>query len=211
MSIRIGIYGYGNLGKGVECAIKDIQAGERCALFFNGQEINRWNYNESVVSWSKNRMYLINDSLQQKIFAVYDIPTQITSSDKNKMNMSSRGNKWQRINNPLGDLFPIAQVGGKLYFTDKKEYSVLNGIWASGYVYSVDYDPIVLNELNVVEIGDEHYTFKDNNVKRKSDCLFDELYNNYIFYLYQKNVVQYKRKLSTRKLKKMLSKLNYQC
>ena len=163
----------------VESAIMNIQAGGQCALFFNGQEINRWNYNESVVSWSKNRMYLINDCPQQKIFAVYDIPTQITSFDMNKMNMSSGGNEWKRINNPLGDLFPIAQVGRTLYFTDKKEYSVLNGIWASGYVYSVDYDPIVLNELNVVEIGDEHYTFnEDNNEVRKSDGLFDELYNN---------------------------------
>ena len=162
----------------VERVIKNIQAGEQCALFFNGQEINRWNYNESVVSWSKNRMYLINDSPQQKIFAVYGIPTQITSSDKNKMNMSSLGNVWKRIDNPLRDLFPIAQVGRTLYFTDKKEYSVLNGIWASGYVYSVDYDPIVLNELNVVEIGDDHYTFRDNNEVRKSDCLFDELYTN---------------------------------
>lgn len=163
----------------VESAIKNIQAGEQCALFFNGQEINRWNYNERDVNWLSNRSCLNKDYPQQKTFAVYNISTQIASSDKNKMNMSSGGNEWKRIDNPLGDLFPIAQVGRTLYFTDKKEYSVLNGIWASGYVYSVDYNPIDLNNLNVVEIGDDHYTFKEDDRKnRKSDSLFGELYGN---------------------------------
>ena len=163
----------------VESAIKNIQAGEQCALFFNGKEINRWNYNERDVNWLSNRSCLNKDYPQQKTFAVYNISTQIASSDKNKMNMSSGGNEWKRIDNPLGDMFPIAQVGRTLYFTDKKEYSVLNGIWASGYVYSVDYNPIDLNNLNVVEIGDDHYTFKeDDRNNRKSDSLFGELYGN---------------------------------
>lgn len=163
----------------VESAIMKIQAGEQCALFFNGNEINKWDFDGHDVNWSNNRGYLNKDYPQQKTFAVYNISTQIASSDKNKMNMSSGGNEWKRIDNPLGDLFPIAQVGRMLYFTDKKEYSVLNGIWASGYVYSVDYNPIDLNNLNVVEIGDDHYTFKEdpNNV-RESDGLFDELYDN---------------------------------
>ena len=163
----------------VESAIKNIQSGEQCALFFNGKEINRWNYNERDVNWLSNRSYLNNDYPQQKTFAVYNMPVMIASSDEEKMKRSIRTGEWKKIVNPLGNLFPLAQIGSTLYFTDKKEYSALNGVWASGYVYSVDYEPIVLNELNIVEIGDDHYKFEeDDRMNRKSDSLFGELYGN---------------------------------
>ncbi|MBR5780799.1 MAG: DEAD/DEAH box helicase [Bacteroidales bacterium] len=162
----------------VEYAIKNIQAGEQCALFFNGKEINKWNYNERDVNWLSNRSYLNNNCPQQKTFAVYNMPVMIASSDEEKMGRSIRTGEWKKIDNPLGNLFPLAQIGSTLYFTDKKEYSALNGVWASGYVYSVDYEPIDFNDLNVVKVGDDHYTFQEDRNQRKSDSLFDELYEN---------------------------------
>ena len=39
-------------------------------------------------------------------------------------------------------------------------------------------EKIDFNDLNVVKVGDDHYTFQEDRNQRKSDSLFDELYEN---------------------------------
>lgn len=163
----------------VENAIMGIQAGEQCVLFFNGEYINRdWNFNVGDVNWQSNRGGLNEKYSQQKVFVAYNMPPAITSYDKGKMTLSSRDVVWKATNNPLNNLFPIAQIGSTLYFTDEKQYTALNGRWAAGNVFSVDYDSIPISDLKYVEFGDEHYTYRPSDKQYCSDDLFDELYDN---------------------------------
>lgn len=163
----------------VENAIMGIQAGEQCVLFFNGEYINRdWNFNIGDVNWQNNRGGLNEMYPQQKVFVAYNMPPAITSYDEGKMKLSSRNVVWKATNNPLNNLFPIAQIGSTLYFTDEKQYTALNGRWAAGNVFSVDYDSIPISDLKYVEIGDEHYTYRPGDKQYCSDDLFDELYDN---------------------------------
>lgn len=163
----------------VSTAITNINAGENCVLFFDGSTVRRWNFSQGDVNWNNNRYYLNNDNAhRQRKFAVCNLPAMIPSSDIENMRQASRNTTWWSFDNPFEDIFPIAQTGNILYISSNKECTKLNGKWAAEDIYSVDYNqPITLNDLNVVEIGNEYYRFNGNQ-QTTSDALFDILYMN---------------------------------
>ena len=56
MSIRIGILGYGNLGRGVECALKQNPDMELKAVFYEAWTPEQWNPDKGVpVLWRMKR------------------------------------------------------------------------------------------------------------------------------------------------------------
>ena len=149
---------------------------EDCKLFFNGRLVKKWNFNNGELNWQVNRSYELGDN-RNKTYAVYNLPSTISSCDKEKMSLISAGKKWERATFNINGIYPLATVGKKLYFTTNIEYSTINENWGFKDVYCVDYDNIDICDLKFNIISDKHYTYK-SGVESSSDKLFEELYNN---------------------------------
>ena len=149
---------------------------EECKLFFNGRLVKKWNFNNGELNWQVNRSYELGDN-RNKTYAVYNLPSTISSCDKEKMSLTSAGKKWERATFNINGIYPLAMVGKKLYFTTNIEYSTINENWGFKDVYCVDYDNIDICDLKFNIISDKHYTYK-SGVESGSDKLFEELYNN---------------------------------
>lgn len=161
----------------VKSAIRGIQPDQICTLFFDGERINtQWNFDKGDANWNINRYDLNNDNKSdQRTFAVTNLPPAIVQADKEDMIAASRKKQWSKFSNPLApNLFPLAQVGMTLYFTSNRNYALLNGVWAADDLYSVDYDQIPIEKLEIALLGDEHHVFQAGS-QIYSDELFDEL------------------------------------
>ena len=160
----------------VESAIKGIVTGQECTLFFNGDKVEKWNYDSRDINW---RMKDLNSGIlySQKMFAVYDMmPTISTHAEQVLKCASSNWKKFDDHQWPK-NIYPILYIDDTMYFTDKVEYASMNEDWAAKDIYSVKMThqpqlcPLVYNLL-----GDEHCKI-DLNTRINSDELFNLIYD----------------------------------
>ena len=160
----------------VESAIKGIVVGQECYLFFNGDNIEKWNYDSRDINW---RMKDLNSGIlyNQRTFVAYDmIPTISTHAEQTLKCASNNWKKFDQANWPKG-IFPLLYIDGNMYFTDNVEYTSMNENWAAKDIYSVklDQNPS-LGGLVYNLLGDEHYKI-EIDTRINSDELFDLIYN----------------------------------
>ena len=159
----------------IEHAVKGISTGQECYLFFNGALIEKWNYDSNEINW---RMKDLNSGLlyNQRIFVAYNMMPTISTHAEQVMKCAA-GN-WKKFDTVLlpANIYPLLYIDGRMYFTDKAEYTSLDELWAAKDIYSVNlsHKP-ALGTISYNLMGDEHFKI-ELDTKIMSDELFDLAY-----------------------------------
>lgn len=161
----------------VEQAVKGIQAGQNCFLFFNGDKIEKWNYDSRDASWRMNRNLNNDQYFQQRKFVSYGLNPTISTHAKEML--ACAASEWQdfiRSSWPT-EVYPILLINNTMYFTDDESCTLLDENWASRDIYSVEFtDKLDLKELTYNIQGDEHIRIP-NDTEIFTDELFELVYN----------------------------------
>jgi hypothetical protein len=162
----------------VEQAIRGINAGQNCALFFNGAKVEKWNYDNRDASWRMNRNLNNDQYFQQRMFVAYGMKPTISTYAKEML--ACAAGKWKSFASRCWpcDVYPIMMINNTMYFTDEESSTLLDENWASKGIYSVEYtDNLDLNDLTYNIEGDEHMRISDGT-EIFTDELFELVYNN---------------------------------
>lgn len=162
----------------VEQAVKGIQAGQNCVLFFNGAKIEKWNYDNRDACWRMNRNLNNDQYFQQRKFASYGLKPTISTHAKEMLACAS--SEWQNFICGYWptEVYPVLLINNTMYFTNNEDCTLLDENWAARDIYSVEYtDKVNLKGLTYNIQGDEHIRIP-SGTKIFTDELFELVYND---------------------------------
>ena len=136
MSIRIGILGYGNLGRGVECAIKHNQDLELVAVFTRRAPETVKILTETAAVYSVNDAEKMKDKIDVLIIcggSATDLPKQTPEYAK-MFNVIDSFDTHARIPEHFGNVDAAAKEGGNV--------GIISVGWDPGMFSLTDYMPM---------------------------------------------------------------------